>query len=380
MSVAKRSTDEAVPWPVRAAAGWSWRALLIGAAVTGILYLLWMFRLVTLPVFAALLLSAILHPPVAWAHRRGLPRLLATSVAFFGGIALVGLIFYGLGEFLAAGFSDLNTAFTGVVSQLRRWLESGPLSIGSSQLTDQIQQWLQSNSQRIGQGLLATATTTVQLLAGLLLALVVTFFFLFDGNRIWAWVIRLFPANVEERIDGAGRRAWESLAGYVQGTLVVALFDAVLISIILFLVGLPPTLALPLGVLIFFAAFVPLIGALVTGVFAVLVTLVTQGMVPALIVLGGVIAVQQIEGNLLQPLVLGRMVRLHPIAILLSVTAGSIVAGIAGAIVAVPLAAVINTTAAFLLGREEKQPTGTSRSPSVNSNTSPATAPGDGGH
>lgn len=347
---APRLPDDAVPWPMRVAAAWSWRIVLVGIVITGLLYLLAKFRLITLPIFAALLLTALMEPAVGWLRRLRFPRVLAAAVVFVCGIAGVGAIFYGLTELILAGLNDLATAVTAGIEQIRRWLETGPLQLGFAQLdelTSRIQQWIQENIRRISQGALTTATVVTRLLAGVLLTVVVTFFFLYDGARIWGWLVKLFPQGVENRIDGAGHRAWATLAGYVQGTVIVALFDSALITVLLFFVGLPVSLIVPLGVLVFFAAFVPLIGALVTGILAVLVTLVTQGLIAAVITLGGVIAVQQIEGNLLQPLVLSRMVRLHPLAVLLAVTAGAIVAGVAGAIVAVPLVAVINTTAAY---------------------------------
>lgn len=344
---------DAVPWAVRVAAAWSWRIVLIGVVVTGLLYLLARFRLVTLPVFVALLLTALMQPAVHGVTRLRVPRVLATAVVFVLGIAAVGGVFYGIVELVLAGLNDLARAVTTGIEQIRRWLVTGPLPTVAplEDLTNRAQRWIQQNTQRISQGALTTASVLTQLLAGLLLTLVVTFFFLYDGRRIWGWVVRLFPRSVEDRIDGAGRQAWNTLAGYVQGTVVVALFDSVLITAVLFFVGLPVSLMVPLGVLVFFGAFVPLLGALVTGFLAVIATLVTQGLIAALIVLGGVIAVQQIEGNLLQPLVLGRMVQLHPLAVLLTVTAGAIIAGIAGAIVAVPVAAVINTTTAYFFRR-----------------------------
>lgn len=352
----RRHPAEAVPWPMRVAAAWCWRVVLVGVVVTGLLYLLWMFRLIAFPVFVALLLTALLQPAVFWLRRLGTPRPLATVVVFVCGISAAGAVVYGLTELVLAGLSDLGAAVTAGIEQVRRWLETGPLQLGFApidELTNRAQQWIQDNIQRIRRGAVTTVTVVGRLLAGLFLTLIVTFFFLYDGTHIWAWLVKLFPRSVEDRVDGAGRRAWHTLAGYVQGTVIVALFDAVLITVLLFFVGLPVSLIVPLGVLVFFAAFVPLIGALASGIVAVLVTLVSQGLIAAVITLGGVVAIQQIEGNLLQPFVLGRMVRLHPLAVLLAVSAGAIVAGIVGAIVAVPLAAVLNITTAYFFRRSE---------------------------
>lgn len=344
---------DAVPWSLRVASAWAGRVLLVGIALAGLVYLLWVFRLVTIPIFVALLLTALMQPGVAWLRRVGAPRLLATVVVFFGGIGLVGGLFYLLGALLAAGFSDLSQTITEGIRQAGRWLQASPLSLGGvGDLTQRAQQWISNNSQRLTQGAVTTVSMTARILTGLLLALIICLFFLYDGARIWGWLVRLFPAGARDRIDGAGRSAWGVLAGYVQGTIIVALFDGVLITLILVLVGLPTSLALPLGVLVFFGAFVPLVGAFVTGVLAVLVALLTEGLVAGLIVLAGIVAVQQLEGNVLQPFVVGRMLRLHPLAVLLAVTAGGIVGGIAGVVVAVPLAAVINTVATYFARTE----------------------------
>lgn len=363
---------DAVPWSLRVASAWAGRVLLVGIALAGLVYLLWVFRLVTIPIFVALLLTALMQPGVAWLRRVGAPRLLATVVVFFGGIALVGGLFYLLGSLLAAGFSDLSQTITGGIRQAGQWLQASPLSdVGGiasvSDLTDRAEQWIRNNSQRLTQGAVTTVSMTARILTGLLLALIICLFFLYDGARIWGWVVRLFPAGARDRIDGAGRSAWGVLAGYVQGTIIVALFDGVLITLILVLVGLPTSLALPLGVLVFFGAFVPLVGAFVTGVLAVLVALLTEGLVAGLIVLAGIVAVQQLEGNVLQPFVVGRMLRLHPLAVLLAVTAGGIVGGIAGVVVAVPLAAVINTVATYFARTEAAG----SRTGAETSSTSP---------
>lgn len=343
---------EAVPWSLRIAAAWAGRVIVVGVAFAGLVYLLWVFRLVTISIFVALLLTALMQPGVGWLRRLGAPRLLATLVVFFGGIALVGGLFYLLGSLLAAGLSNLSATITEGIRQAGQWLQASPLSdVGGiasvEELTQRAQQWVSNNSQRLTQGALATVSMTARILTGLLLALIVCVFFLYDGARIWRWVVRLFPAGSRDRIDGAGRSAWGTLAGYVQGTIIVALFDGVLITVILVLVGLPTSLALPLGVLVFFGAFVPLVGAFVTGVLAVLVALLTQGFIAGVIVLAGIVAVQQLEGNVLQPFVVGRMMRLHPLAVLLAVTAGAIVGGIAGVVVAVPLAAVVNAAASY---------------------------------
>jgi predicted PurR-regulated permease PerM len=180
----------------------------------------------------------------------------------------------------------------------------------------------------------------------MVLTLVALVLFLYDGERIWAWTVRMFPRGSRARADGAGRQAWSTLTSYIRAQTVVALFDATFITILLFILGVP--LALPLGVLVFFGAYIPLVGAVVSGALAVLVALVANGLVIALIVLAGIIAVQQLEGNVFAPLVLGRMARIHPLAVIVAITVGVLIAGILGGIVAVPIVAIANSVGKYL--------------------------------
>ena len=173
------------------------------------------------------------------------------------------------------------------------------------------------------------------------------FFFLHDGERIWRWVVNLFPRRVQTRVQGAGEVAWRTLQGYVRATLAVAFIDFFFITLLLVILQVP--LAFPLGVLVFFGAFVPVVGAFVTGALGVLVALVTQGPIIALIVLAGIVAVQQIESHLLQPLIIGRLVRIHPLAVVLAIAVGALIAGILGAVIAVPVVAVANSVTAYLV-------------------------------
>jgi len=234
------------------------------------------------------------------------------------------------------------------VRQVRVWLNEGPLELSADQVENYVEDLvatLRDNQGGIASGALNVTAAAIEVVGGIFLALFLTFFFLYDGQRIWRWVVGLFPNAVAYDVWQAGRRAWTTLTGYVRGTVVVAFVDGVFIGLAVALVGVP--LAVPIGALVFLGAFVPLIGATVTGAVAVLVALVAQGLGPALIVLGSVILVQQLEGHILQPFVLGRAVRLHPVAVALAVTTGGILAGIGGAIVAVPLVAVVNSVARY---------------------------------
>lgn len=358
----RRPRDDArvVSHPVRAASEWAWRFLVIVAAAAVLAYVVVRFRLVVFPVVIALLLAALLQPTVARLLRWGVPRLLAAAIVFVSGIVVVTGTLTGVGTLLATGIQDISTSVLKGINQIRNWL-TGPLGLSEDQLNTFINsawQTIQQNTNRIASGALATAGTAAQILAGIALTLFVTFFFLYDGARIWRWCVRLFPGTARPHVSEAGQRAWRTLVSYVRGTVIVAAVDAVFIGIILVVLGVP--LAVPLAILVFLGAFVPLVGAFVTGAIAVLVALVTNGFVTALIVLGGIILVQQIEGNVLQPLLLGRMVKVHALAVVLVVTAGGLIGGIAGAVIAVPFAAVVNTVLRYFAGNEDTGSTGES--------------------
>jgi len=235
----------------------------------------------------------------------------------------------------------LDLGVTGGIDVVQRWLTEGPLGASEAQVNawvDRAEQEVRDNAGQLTRGVVTGATVAAELLTGLLLAVVVLFFLLKDGRRIWAWLLDLLPAGRRRDAREIGERAWTTLGGYLRGVTLVALFDAVFIGLALLLIGVP--LVLPLAVLTFVGAFVPIVGAFVAGIAAVLVALVALGPVSALLVGVAVIVVQQLEGNFFQPVVVGRSVNLHPIVILLAVTAGTVVAGIVGAVVATPLVAV----------------------------------------
>jgi predicted PurR-regulated permease PerM len=231
------------------------------------------------------------------------------------------------------------------LEQLQAWLTDGPLGLSTAQLEEvlaQVSDGVPATSALVG-GALSTATAVGEVLAGTAIALFALFFFLYDGPTIWRTVLGIVPAASRPVADHAGRAGFVTLVGYVRATLFVALFDGVFITVGLLVLDVP--LAVPLGILVFFGAFVPLVGALVTGSLAVLVALVTQGWVVALLTLGLILAVQQLESHLFQPVVVGRMARVHPLAVAVAIAVGTVVAGIIGAIVAVPMLAVANTMA-----------------------------------
>lgn len=332
------------------AAAVSWRALVVAAAAALVLVILVELRLVVLPVIAATLLATVLHPLVGALHARGTPRLVATWIVLLAVGALVGLAAWLVVPQVVDEIGSVDLSVTEGLDRVEGWLE--PLGVSEGSLddsADRAREWLVENGGGLSGSILGGVALAIEIVAGGLLALVLLFFFLKDGARIWAWVARLFPARHRHDIDAAASRAWTTLGAYMRGTAIVALVDAVLIAIVIAALGVP--LVLPLALLTFAGAFFPLIGAVVAGLVAALVALVTEGPVEALILIGAIIVIQQLEGDLLQPLILGRAVRLHPVAILLSLTAGVAVAGVVGAFLAVPIAAVAASVGGYLRGR-----------------------------
>jgi predicted PurR-regulated permease PerM len=344
---------EAVPWGLRVAAESIWRLLLIGAALYVIFYVVDMLRLVAYALLAGVLISALLEPTVSWLRRHGVPRALAALVTFLSGLGTIALVGWFVVWQVSANISQVSTKAQGGIEHIHDWLVKGPMHLTHQQLSDfthQLQDAIGNNTSQITSLGFTTVGVVIEVVTGVLLAAFTTYFLLYDGARIWSWVLRGLPHQSRYAMAGAGPKAWVTLTAYVRGTVAVAFIDALCIGIGIYLLGVP--MAVPLAVIIFLGAFVPLVGALVTGTLAVLVALVTShSLYTPLMVLVVLVAVQQIEGHLLQPLILGRAVRVHPLAVVLGVASGSIIGGIGGAIVAVPLIAVTNTVVGHLRQR-----------------------------
>ncbi|MEV8325170.1 MULTISPECIES: AI-2E family transporter [unclassified Kitasatospora] len=345
---------EAVPWGLRVAAESTWRLLLLGGALYVVFYIVDMLRLVAFAVLASLLISALLEPTVSWLRRHGVPRSLAAGGVFLSGLAGIGLVGWFVVWQVSTNLSTVTSKVKDGVDQLRDWLSTGPLHLTQQQINDyadQIGKAITTNTDQITSASLTGAQIAVEVLTAVALAFFTTFFFLYDGARIWNWALRGLPRHSRFAMAGAGPKAWATLTAYVRGTVCVAFIDAVCIGIGIDLLGVP--MAMPLAVIIFLGAFVPLVGALVTGTVAMLIALVTEGPWTALMVLIVLVAVMQIESHILQPLILGRAVRVHPLGVVLGVAAGGIIGGIGGAVVAVPLIAVTNTVITHLRRRNE---------------------------
>jgi predicted PurR-regulated permease PerM len=345
-----------VPYGVDLAAAWSWRLLVIGAAVYALCYVISFLAVLVIPVVVALLISALVVPIVDYLERTGVRRSFGSIVVVLLTLGLVALLLTFAGQQVANGASDLSDSTVEGLQKIKDWLQNGPLHASDSQINDYIQRIQDAISKQTEQGGVVGRVTEVgsavgHILAGFFIVLFSTFFFLSDGSRIWAWVVRLSPRAARERVDSSGRVAWISLTQFVRATVIVAATDAILIGLGAAILGVPFSLAI--GVLVFLGAFVPIIGATVAGTVAVLVALVDQGLVTALIMLAVVIGVQQLEGHVLQPFLMGRWVSVHPLGVILAIGAGVLTAGVAGALVAVPLAAAANAVVQHLAAYTE---------------------------
>ncbi|MEU6989614.1 AI-2E family transporter [Streptomyces sp. NPDC046465] len=340
---------DAVPWGVRVAAEAGWRMLVLAGTLWVLMKVISAVQLVVLAFVAALLITALLQPTVARLKNLGLPRGLATAVTAILGFVIMGLVGWFVVWQVMENADELSRQVQDGIEDLRKWLLNSPFHVTEDQINDiakSLRDAVGSNTEELTSAGLEGVTVIVEMLTGILLAMFSTLFLLYDGKRIWQWFLKLMPAQARPGIAGAGPRAWRTLTAYVRGTVIVALIDAIFIGLGIYFLGVP--MAVPLAVIIFLAAFVPLVGAVASGALAVVVALVTQGVFTAVMALAVVLAVQQIEGHILQPFILGRAVRVHPLAVILSVAAGGMVAGVGGAVVAVPLVAVTNTVVGYL--------------------------------
>ncbi|MBO3100500.1 AI-2E family transporter [Cellulomonas fengjieae] len=352
---------QAVPPAVRNAAAWSWRLLLIGAGLAVLLWLLNELKVVVVPIAVAVLLAVLLTPFVGWLQRvTRMPRAAAAGIGLFGMLALVAGLLTLAGRSIIKGFGQLWQQAAQGIDRLTTWLADGPLQVSDADIaswTETLQGSLTGGTPTLVSGALHATTTVGHVAAGALIALFCTFFFLLDGRTIWAWVVGLFPRGSREYIHQAGRRGLVTLGAYTRTQILVAAVDAVGIGVGAAILQVP--LALPLAVLVFLGSFIPIVGAVVTGSVAILVALVSNGPGSAIWMLAVVLLVQQFEGHVLQPFLMGHAVSLHPVAVLLSVAAGSFVAGIVGALFAVPVAATINTVILYLHGHDKFPQLGT---------------------
>jgi putative heme transporter len=338
-----------VPRGLRVAAAYSWRILFVAAAIGLGIWLVIQLKLLVIPLLIAILITALLWPAFAWMLRHRVPRWLAIVISVIGTVAIVtGLMWLAIWQ-ITQEWSSVQAKTVDGIDQLRQYLISGPLHLTTDQIDGFLAQawgFIQQQASLLWSGALAIGSTVGHVATGLLLTLFILLCLLADGGGIWRWTTRLFPRRARVAVDGAGREGWRTVVNYARTQLLVATIDAVGIGLGAFLLGVP--LAIPVGVLVFLGSFVPIVGAVVTGALAVFLALVYNGWWIALWMLVVVLGVQQLEGHILQPLLMGSAVKVHPLAVVLVVAGGALIAGIPGALFAVPLAAFVNVVAVYL--------------------------------
>lgn len=339
-------SDQAVPTALKVAAAWAWRIFLVAGLIYFIGWILGFLSEVVIPLAVACLLAAALKPLANRLHGWGLPKGPAAAFTLLGGILLIAGALTLIINSIAGQAGELSQQVVAGFRQLEQWLMNSPLPIDQSwfQLDEwgtRIQQFLVDSQSTIAAYAGDIGTSIGHFLAGVAICLFTLFYFLYDGRGIFSFLLNLMPRSAQARADAAALRGWQSLSAYVRATVLVALVDAIGVLIVALALGVP--LAPALAALVFLGAFIPLVGAFVSGFLAVLVALVAVGWPQALIMLAGIIVVMQVEGHILQPFLLGRAVHLHPLAVLLAIAMGIVIAGIVGALVAVPILAFVKT-------------------------------------
>ena len=342
------------PW-LRASSEWTWRLLLVGFGVVALLYALGFLRVVVLPVIVALLLTTLLLPPKRWLSDRGMGDALATSLTMLGALVLIGLLGTAIAPTIGGQIDELRAGIEEGVREATGILAERPFNLSRADLDAQVDtalDRLRENSGTVTRGVTEGVVILGEVITGLIVVVLLTFFFLKDGPGMWGWLVGLFAGHHRRGADELGSRIFATLSGYVRGIALVGLVDAVLIGIALFVLGVP--LVVPLMILTFLGAFLPLVGAFLAGLAAVLIALVFNGLVAALLILAAIVVVQQLEGHVLYPVLMSKTVHLHPAVIVLALAIGGIVAGIIGVFLAVPLAGVVSTVLSYV--RDEPPP------------------------
>ena len=341
-----------VPFAVDVAGAWSWRLIVIAGAGWVVWKGLGHVSLLVIAMMVAMLLAALLSPTVMLLRKKGVRAGGAAAIAELGLLLLLAVIISLTGQQLVRGFATMANKAVQGYQQLVDWLKSLGYDLGADQLNQllhQIENPFKDNPNTVLNGVSRVGSTAADVATGVLLTLFTLLFFLMEGERIWLFVVGLVPKDAREAVNGAGRAGWKSLGAYVRVQILVAAIDAIGIGLGAAILGVP--LAIPLGVLVFLGSFIPVIGALFSGAVAVLLALVALGPVQALIMLGIVLLVQQVESHILQPLIMGKAVSLHPLAVIFSVAGGSMIFGAVGALFAVPTLAVVNSVVRYLADR-----------------------------
>ena len=336
-------------------ARWSLRLALIGLGFALLWWLIARLWVIVMPVLLAMLITTVLNPPANWMRRRGVPPALAAAVVLVGSLLVLGAVVFFLATSITGGVSELASGAVAGLQSIQDWLAGPPLNLGATQfdaLLQQVTQRLQDSVTTIATGVLTGVGTFASLVVTGLLALVLAFLFVKDGDRFLPWLRRFVGPRAGGHLCVVLGQVWDTLGGFIRGQALVSLADAILIGAGLLIVGIP--LALPLAVLTFIGGFIPIVGAIFAGAVAVLIALVSNGFTAALIVLGIVLLVQQVEGNVLQPILQGKSLNLHAAVVLLAVTAGGSLYGIAGAFLAVPVAAAGAVVLRYLFAQVDR--------------------------
>jgi predicted PurR-regulated permease PerM len=341
-----------IPHGLRVTTAYAWRLLVIAAAAGVAIWLIIQLKLLVIPLLVSILVTALLWPAFSWMLRRRFPRWLAIVIAAVGAIAIIGGLVWLVVWQISREWSSVQNRTVIAMQELRTYLINGPLHLTEQQIDDLLaQSWtfIQQQAELLWSGALAIGTTVGHVATGAVLSLFILLCLLADGAGVWRWTTRLFPRRARPAVDGAGHAGWTTVVTYARTQLLVATIDAIGIGLGAFFLGVP--LAIPIAVLVFLGAFVPIVGAVITGTLAIFLALVYNGPWTALWMLIVVLGVQQLEGHVLQPLLMGSAIKVHPLAVVLVVAGGAMIAGIPGALFAVPMAAFVNVVAVYLSDR-----------------------------
>ncbi|CAN5194676.1 AI-2E family transporter [soil metagenome] len=355
-----QDVDAVVPPSLRIAGAYSWRILLVIGLVAAVIFVIAQLKDIVVPFMIAILVAALLVPFVNFLVRHRWPKALAVALAMVGTIAIVSGLIFVIVQQIRSGYPDLQKRSLVAYDNFKEFLATSPLQLDDKQIQGYIDQAfaaIQKDSQALITGALSVGTTAGHVLAGLLLVLFATLFILIDGKGIWAWIVRLFPRRSRPALDGSGKAGWITLTTFVKVQIFVAAVDAIGIGVGAWILGLVFggfPLVIPIAIAVFLGSFIPVVGAVLTGAIAVFVALVYLGPFPALLMVGIVLLVQQVEGHILQPLVMGSAVKVHPLAVVFAVAAGSFLAGIPGALFAVPVIAVTNVMVKYIAAGQWK--------------------------
>ncbi|MBT2501370.1 AI-2E family transporter [Curtobacterium sp. ISL-83] len=341
--------EDSVPMGMRIAGSFSWRILVVAGVIGLFIWLVTIFSEILVPFLVGVVVSALLVPFSNWLQRRHVPKWLAIVISLLAGLAAIGALIWLVVDQVIASYPSLQDRAVSQFGNIKQLVLNSGLGITQKDvdgyLTDGTK-WVQDHSGSILSGVASAGSSATHVFESLFIILFTSIFLLIDGKNVWRWTVRLFPRKARAAVDGAGVAGWITLTSFIRVQILVAFVDALGIGIGSFIVGLffgGMPLVIPIAAFVFLGSFIPVVGAIVTGFLAVFVALIFNGPIAAVLVLGVVLLVQQIEGHVLQPLVMGNAVKVHPLAVVLGVTAASGLAGIPGAFFAVPLIATLNT-------------------------------------